>query len=290
VATSSKARRDGRSIDAFAPAKLNLFLHVVGRRSDGYHLLESLMVLLGFGDRMRFTLRDDDAILRVQGNERIPADDDLCIRAARMLALRTGCRRGVAIAIDKRIPLGGGLGGGSSNAATTLLALNRLWGLGLSRERLCAVAAELGSDVPFFVFGESAWATGVGEKLRAMSVPPAWFVVLMPAAEVPTARIFASPKLTRDSESAKIPLFPDGHGRNDLQAVATDTFPEIGECLAALRQYDPRMTGSGACVFAAFRSEAAARQALAGLPAGLRGFVARSLPRHPMFGFAASVR
>ena len=274
-------------IDAFSPAKLNLFLHVVGRRADGYHLLESLMVLLDFGDRMRFRERADGEIVRVAGNECVAAGDDLAVRAARLLKERTGCRAGVDIRIDKAIPLGGGLGGGSSNAATTLLALNRLWNLDLDRPSLCAVGAELGADVPFFVFGQSAFATGIGDRLAAVSVPPAWFAILRPPVAVSTARIFASAKLTRTTESARIPLFPEGFGRNDLQPIAADEFPQLGRCLAALSKHaSARMTGSGACLFAAFPDERQAREAVAVMPAQCRGVVARLLPRHPLWAFA----
>lgn len=274
-----------------APAKLNLFLHVTGRRADGYHLLESLMVLLDFGDRIALEVRDDGVVTRLGGYEGVPEDDDLAVRAARLLKERSGSPLGAGIAVEKRIPIGGGLGGGSSDAASVLLALNRLWGLSLSRAALAEIGLALGADVPFFVFGESALVSGIGERMRAVSVPPSWYVVLVPPETVPTARVFASPKLTRDSASATIPLFPEGFGRNDLQDVATGFYPTIAERLAWLARFAPaRMTGSGSCVTARFASEAAARAVLARMPPESRGFVARLVPRHPLWGCAGDAQ
>lgn len=270
-----------------APAKLNLFLHVTGRRPDGYHLLESAVVLLDFGDRLRLRRTDDGRIVRIAGNACVPVESDLTVRAARLLQERTGSRYGVEIAVEKRTPIGGGLGGGSSDAASVLLALNRLWAARLRRTELAQLGLALGADVPFFVFGESAFVSGIGEQLVALSVPPAWFVVLVPPVQVATADVFRSPKLTRNSESAKIPLFPEGHGRNDLQSVTLAAYPVIAEYASWLAQRAPtRMTGSGACVFAQFDSESGAREALAAAPEGFRGFVARLLARHPLRDFA----
>ena len=191
-----------------APAKLNLFLHVVGRREDGYHLLQTLFRFIDFSDTLHFTLREDGVVRRVNALEGVPQEQDLCVRAARLLQQACGCQLGVDIALEKRIPMGGGLGGGSSDAATTLLALNRLWHLGLPRERLMQLGLSLGADVPVFIFGENAFAEGVGEQLQAYPLPDAWYVVLFPPVHVATAQIFAHPELTRDTISLRIRALP----------------------------------------------------------------------------------
>lgn len=270
-----------------APAKLNLFLHVVGRRDDGYHLLQTLFRFVDYGDTLRFAVRADGRIRRVNPVPGVSEDDDLAVRAARLLQAESGTGRGVDIVVDKRLPLGGGLGGGSSDAATTLLALNRLWGANFSRERLQALALRLGADVPVFVFGESAFAEGVGERLEAVALPPAWYLVLTPPVQVATAEIFASPDLTRNSIPIKISAFSTGH--NDLEPVVCRRYPEVARQLAWLRQFgEARMTGSGACCFAGFGDEAQARSVLARLPGAgdMRGFVARGLDRHPLRDWA----
>ena len=275
-----------------APAKLNLFLHITGRRSDGYHTLESLFVLVDHGDIVSLARREDDAIVRSQGPANVPADADLAVAAAQLLKRECKVSSGITIGIDKRIPMGGGLGGGSSDAATVLLGLNRLWGLGLSRAALMDFARELGADVPFFVFGRPAFATGVGEMLTPVSLPPTCFVVLVPAVQVQTASIFAAAELTRNSPSVRIIVFSEGYGRNDLQAVAIARFAEIADCLAALERAQhvagARMTGSGGCVFAAFATEEAAAQALSQIRRGrvMVGFLAKTLERHPLWHFA----
>jgi len=274
-----------------APAKLNCFLHVTGRRGDGYHTLESLFVALDYGDTLTLSRRDDGAVRRTRDLPGVAVEDDLAVRAARALQRETGTGYGVDIAVDKRIPQGGGLGGGSSDAATVLLALNRLWELGLSREALMRIGLALGADVPFFVFGAPAIARGVGERLTAVTLPPRWVCVLAPPVAVPTAAIFAAPELTRATPSAKMDVFSEGYGRNDLQAVAVARFPDIATALARLAARSPtaRMTGSGGCVFAWFASEAEASAALAAATdaaPGVRGFVARTLSRHPLAAFA----
>lgn len=277
-----------------APAKLNLFLHVVGRRADGYHLLQTLFRFIDLNDTLHFSLRADGEVRRIGTLEGVPPEQDLCVRAARLLQQETGCGLGVDIALEKRIPMGGGLGGGSSDAATTLLALNRLWGLGLSRERLMQMGLTLGADVPVFVFGENAFAEGVGERLQPYPVPDAWYVVLCPPVQVPTARIFAHPELTRNTISMTMRALPKGPDfrlgllGNDLQAVACELYPEVAEHLAWLSRFAPAlMTGSGACVFAEFATEAAAQAVLQQLPAPMRGFVARGLQQHPLRELAA---
>lgn len=270
-----------------APAKLNLFLHVVGRRADGYHLLQSAFALIDAADRLRFAVREDGAIRRVSELADVPAESDLVVRAARLLQAETGTRLGADIEVEKNLPLGGGVGGGSSDAATTLLALNRLWGTGLDRAALQALGARLGADVPFFVFGRNAWVEGVGDRLTALDLPPAWYLVLVPPVAVPTAAVFAAPELTRDTEPLKMEDFSahlaPGRFRNDLEAVVAAKYPPVREHLEWLAsQGGGRLTGSGACVFARFEDRASAEGALARLPGGMKGFVARGLEHHPL--------
>lgn len=272
-----------------APAKLNLFLHVVGRRADGYHLLQTMFRFIDLQDVMHFALREDGEVRRSPEIAGVPESQDLCVRAARLLQAETGCRLGVDITLDKHIPMGGGLGGGSSDAATTLIALNRLWNLGLSRERLMQLGLRLGADVPVFVFGENAFAEGVGERLQAMTLPPAWYVVLFPPVHVPTAEIFARPELTRDTVSLKMRALSERLERNDpqlhndLQAVVCERYPEVARYLEALAAFGPAMmTGSGACVFAGFSGKDAAEAALRQLPQDMRGVVVQGLMRHPL--------
>jgi len=271
-----------------APAKLNLFLHVTGRRGDGRHLLETFFVALDFGDTVRVACREDGAIRRVAGWQDIPEEHDLAMRAARALQSASGSGAGADITVTKRIPVGGGLGGGSSDAASVLLALNRLWNLRLPRSRLMEIGLTLGADVPFFVSGEPAFAEGVGEILRRATLPPIWIALIAPAVNVSTAGIFAAPELTRDTPSAKISVFSEGYGRNDLQEVAAARHPEIATALAELRRHSrhARMTGSGSAVFASFASGKLARDAVLATPPGMRAFVARTLSRHPLAAFA----
>lgn len=272
-----------------APAKLNLFLHVVGRRPDGYHLLQTAFRFIDHGDELSFALRDDGAIRRVTPLAGVPEELDLVVRAARLLQRETGCGTGADIGLAKSLPMGGGLGGGSSDAATTLLALNRLWRTGVSRRRLQELALQLGADVPVFVFGRNAFAEGVGERLEALDLPPAWYLVLVPELAVSTAEIFSAPELTRNTNAITIAAFSVGlarsnPGRNDLEPVVCRRYPQVAHHLEWLRRYgDARMTGSGACVFCAFGSEEAARRAFSELPDGMHGFVARGLDRHPLW-------
>jgi 4-diphosphocytidyl-2-C-methyl-D-erythritol kinase len=277
-----------------APAKLNLFLHVTGRRADGYHLLQTLFRFIDLSDTLHFTLRQDGEVRRLNALEGVPAEQDLCVRAARLLQRECACPLGVDIALDKRIPMGGGLGGGSSDAATTLLALNKLWQLGLSRERLMQLGLTLGADVPVFVFGENAFAEGVGEQLQAFQLPEAWYVVLFPPVHVPTAQIFSHPELTRDSISITIRALPIGQSLstvkwlgNDLQSVVCKLYPEVAQHIDILGKFAPAMmTGSGACVFAEFASEAEAQKVLLALPKKIQGVVAQGLAQHPLRSFA----
>jgi 4-diphosphocytidyl-2-C-methyl-D-erythritol kinase len=278
-----------------APAKLNLFLHVVGRRADGYHMLQSAFTLIDAADRLRFATREDGDIRRINDLPGVPAESDLVIRAARLLRSETGTSLGADIEVEKRLPLGGGLGGGSSDAATTLLALNRIWGTGLDRPSLQALGARLGADVPFFIFGRNAWVEGVGERLAPLDLPPAWYLVLVPPVPVPTAEIFAAAELTRDTEPLKIEDFSahllscDGKGRgrfrNDLEAVVVARYPRVREHLEWLSLHGGgRLTGSGACVFARFEDRASAERELEKLPGTMKGFVAQGLEEHPLRG------
>jgi len=269
-----------------APGKLNLFLHVLGRRADGYHLLQTVFRLIDRCDRVGIAVREDGEIRRREPLAGVPPEADLCVRAARLLQGHCGTRLGADLALQKILPVGGGLGGGSSDAATTLIVLNRLWEARLARAELQALALELGADVPFFVFGENALGEGIGERLTAIELPPAWYLVLVPPAALATRDVFSDNALTRNAKPLKIPPFFSGLGANDLEAVAVRRSPEIAAHLAWLRQRSPqaRMTGSGACVFAEFATEGAARAVLAELPGAMRGFVARGLERHPLYG------
>jgi 4-diphosphocytidyl-2-C-methyl-D-erythritol kinase len=280
-----------------APAKLNLFLHVNGRRADGYHLLQTVFQLIDHGDTLHFTLRDDTALRRVTDLPGVPEESDLIIRAARLLQAEVLRRqgalpRGVDIAIDKILPMGGGLGGGSSDAATTLMALNKLWNAGLDRQELMALGMPLGADIPFFIFGETAFAEGVGEAMRPVQAPDCWYVVIEPGVAVPTAAIFCSEYLTRDTPPVIITDFSShlenrngltGFGKNDLQQAATRLFPPVAEAIEWLGAYgDARMTGSGACVFSAVATEAEADAVLEKVPAKWKAWKAKALERHPI--------
>jgi 4-diphosphocytidyl-2-C-methyl-D-erythritol kinase len=266
-----------------APAKVNLFLHVLGRREQGeyagYHELQTVFRLIDRSDRVGIAPRDDGEI-RFSGPF---GEHDLVVRAARLLQRETGARQGADLAVEKIIPIGGGLGGGSSDAATVLLVLNGLWRLGLGRERLMQLAARLGADVPVFVQGRNALGEGIGERLAPLDLPAAWYLVLEPQVSVSTREIFAA-ALTQPTKRLKIPPFFSGQGRNDLEAAVVARHPEVGAHLQWLRQRSPqaRMTGSGACVFAEFSLETEARALHAQLPRDMRGFVARGLERHPL--------
>lgn len=273
-----------------APAKLNLMLRVVGRRADGYHCLQSVFRLIDACDEVRIAVRPDGRIVRVAGAAGVAEQDDLAVRAARALKDASGTPLGADIEIAKRLPLGGGLGGGSSDAATALLALNHLWGTGLTRSQLQALGLYLGADVPFFVFGESAFAEGIGEILEPLALPDAWYVVLVPAVAVSTAAIFSHVELKRDSKPIKMQRFSVSHpgvASNDLESLVCRLYPEVARHLEWLQQYGPAlMTGSGACVFAPFESEESAREVLGRVPESMQGFVAHGLDRHPLHGMA----
>ena len=275
-----------------APAKLNLFLHITGRLPDnGYHLLQSVFTMIDLCDTIRIEATDDGRIERVNDVPGVPEETDLAVRAARLLQEATGSRRGARIEIEKRIPMGGGLGGGSSDAATVLMVLNRLWNCGFDPEALGEIGLALGADVPFFVQGSSAWVEGIGDILKPFEIPPAWYAIVAPSVSVPTSAIYGAAELTRDAEALKMEDFSahppefskDPRFRNDMEAVVVARYPEVREALEWLaRRGNARMTGSGGCVFAAFASREAGEGALQGLPATMKGFVAQGLGRHPL--------
>ena len=266
-----------------APGKLNLFLHVVGRRPDGYHLLQSAFQFIGLCDELRFWARPAGRIERSSDLAGVPAEADLCIRAARLLASRAPGASGVAIEVRKRLPLQGGVGGGSSDAATVLVALNELWGLHLPAGELATLGLTLGADVPVFVHGRAAWAEGVGEQLTPVELPEPVYLLVRPDTTIATADVFKAPELTRDSPPITIRDFLLGGGRNDCEPVVRRRFPEVAEALDWLGRFAPaRLTGTGSCVFAAMPDEAAAREALARLPGRWTGYVVRGLNRSPL--------
>lgn len=262
-----------------APAKLNLFLHITGRRADGYHCLQTVFQLLDWGDSLDFETNDSGLITLDFADETVAPQDNLILRAARALPV-TG--RGVHIRTQKRIPMGGGLGGGSSDAATTLLALNRLWDLGIANEQLQAIGAGLGADVPVFVAGRSAWAEGIGEQLTPLELPKRWFLIVDPGCAVVTAEIFSHSELTRDTAPIKIAAVFEGPSRNDCEPVVRRLYPEIDKALIWLENFgEARVTGTGGCLFISFASEREARHVLEQLPAPWRGYVAQGVNSSP---------
>ena len=267
-----------------APAKLNLMLRIVGRRSDGYHLLQTVFQLLELCDWLSFHPVEGGEIVLKTPIPGVPEEDDLSVRAARLLKRYAGCDQGACIEIEKNLPMGGGLGGGSSDAATTLLVLNRLWGLGLSVEELMALGLQLGADVPVFVFGNSAWAEGVGEQLQAITVPERWVVIIKPACHVNTKEIFCAEGLTRDSKSIKIADFIAGDDRNDCTQVVRKIYQPVNDALKALSVYaEAKLTGTGACVFAQFDSKDAAEVAFNALSVDWQVFLTKGLNRSPLY-------
>jgi len=267
-----------------APAKLNLFLHVVGRRADGYHLLQTVFRFINRSDLLNFSPRTDGHIVLATPTPGVAPEDDLTVRAARLLQAATGCRQGATIRLAKQLPMGGGLGGGSSDAATVLLALNHLWQTKLARRELEKLGLQLGADVPVFIHGRNTFAEGVGEAFTDVDLPPATYLVLHPAVNVPTGAIFGAPELKRDSAPIRPAEWRHGQGHNDLEAVAGARFPAVAEHLAWLRQFAPQamMTGSGACVFAEFADQASAAAVFRQLPQGMNGWLAAGLAEHPL--------
>lgn len=263
-----------------APAKLNLFLHVTGRRADGYHDLQTLFQLLAWGDELRFELNEGTAIERVSGPATLAPDEDLCVRAARLLQRVTNVAQGARIQLRKRIPLGGGLGGGSSDAATTLAVLNCLWGTGLATPDLCRLGLELGSDVPVFIHGSSAWAEGRGEVLTPVELPERWYLIVHPGVAVGTGEIFQAPELTRNSPVITIRA---ASSRNDCEPVVCSRFPAVAAALEWLAARAPaHLSGTGSCIFAAFARAADAERVAAQVPDEWRSFVARGVNRSPL--------
>ena len=273
-----------------APAKLNLFLHVNGRRPDGYHDLQTVFQLLDLSDQIAIEATDDPHIERLEGPAAVDPDSDLCIRAALALRAATGVPRGARIRLRKRIPIGGGLGGGSSDAATVLAVLNRLWGTGLSGDRLAEIGLALGSDVPIFVRGSSAWAEGRGEKLTSLELPPAWYLVVYPGVAVVTAAIFQAPELTRNSPLITIRALSPDLARNDCEPVVRSRYPAVAAALDWVgARARARLSGTGSCVFAAFASAAEAERVAARVPDEWTAFVARGLDRSPLEAALGSI-
>ena len=266
-----------------APAKLNLTLRILGRRADGYHRLQTLFQFLDVGDDLHLTVRPDGQIRLLIPVPGVPDEENLVVRAARLLQAVTGCQLGVDLRLDKRLPQGGGLGGGSSDAATTLVALNQLWGTGLGEDELAELGLALGADVPVFVRGRAAWGEGVGERLTPVMVPECWFLVMTPPCMVTTADVFRHPKLTRNSPSITIADFISGDDRNDCLEVVRGGYPPVARAIDWLDGFArARLTGTGACVFASFSSRTEAEDVLLQAPAELPGFVARGLNRSPL--------
>ena len=277
----------GGALVVAAPAKVNLFLHVTGRRADGYHLIESLFALVDLADTVTLAIRADGEIAREGDVPGVPEFADLAVRAAHALKAASGAPLGATVGVVKRIPLGGGLGGGSSDAASVLLGLSRLWKLHMPRSELAAIGLALGADVPFFVHGENAVVRGIGEIVKPVSLPRQWLALAMPPVAVATSEIFDARELTRATASAKMDVFSEGYGRNDLAGVAASRHAAVAQAIAALGAVaaDARMTGSGACVIARCESAEHARAAVAALPQGTAGRVVRTLARHPLAGW-----
>jgi 4-diphosphocytidyl-2-C-methyl-D-erythritol kinase len=272
-----------------APAKLNLMLHVVGRRPDGYHELQTVFQLIDLVDSIDIAVREDGVISRPNGPLGIPENEDLVIRAARALKAATGTPLGATISVLKRIPMGGGLGGGSSDAATTLVALNHLWQTGLSSAQISEIGVKLGADVPVFVSGHSSWAEGIGEKLSAVSLgADSWYLVIFPGVSVPTATVFQAAELTRNSPPTTMRGFLETGGRNDCEAVVRARFPAVAEALDWLARHGAaRLTGTGSCVFAKFARVEDAERVAARVPDQWRAFVARGLDSSPLLEYLA---
>jgi 4-diphosphocytidyl-2-C-methyl-D-erythritol kinase len=275
-----------------APAKLNLMLHITGRRADGYHELQTVFQIVDLCDSLEIGVREDGRVVRIKGPESVPEAQDLVVRAALALKTATGTPFGAEIGVTKRIPMGGGLGGGSSDAATTLLVLNHLWKTGLDVGQIAAIGRTLGADVPVFVHGHNAWAEGTGEKLEPVALPPdSWFVIVFPGVHVPTADVFQAPELTRNSPLTTMRGFFETGGRNDCEAVVRARFPAVDEALDWLARFAPaRLTGTGSCVYAKFARPEDAERVAARVPDTWRAFVARGVHESPLLGELAAAR
>jgi 4-diphosphocytidyl-2-C-methyl-D-erythritol kinase len=271
-----------------APAKINLFLHIVGKRADGYHILQTIFQLLNYGDELKFTLNQQGSIQR-DYDLGFDQQSDLCLRAAKLIKLYAKSSSGVTIHLDKRLPMGGGLGGGSSDAATVLIALNFLWDIGLRRDKLAELGLSLGADVPVFVMGHSAWAEGVGELLTPLELPEKWFLVLNPSICVSTAKVFANKRLTPRPEMMRIRAFRKASkthfGDNHLEPIVRAEYPEVEKLFRWLQSYgEPRMSGSGGAVFIPLPNQSVGLELLAKKPSESTGFVAKGLNFHPLYG------
>ena len=268
-----------------SPAKLNLFLHITGRRPDGYHNLQTFFQLLDYGDTLSFTTRTDGQITLAPELPGVGFEQNLIIKAVRELDPYKPASAGVDIQLTKRLPMGGGIGGGSSNAATTLVALNHLWGCGLTKNQLQAIGLKLGADVPVFINAQTAWAEGVGEELQAVEMQPKWFLVAQPDCHVSTAEIFSHKDLTRDTSAIKVAAFLERGGKNDCEALVRKLYPQVDNALIWLQKFDrnAQMTGTGACVFASFESAEEALNVQAQLPKNLPGFVAQGVNQSPLY-------
>jgi 4-diphosphocytidyl-2-C-methyl-D-erythritol kinase len=270
-----------------APGKLNLFLHIVGQRADGYHLLQSIFQLIDYHDVLYLNVRADGKIHHHNPLPGVPAEQDLTVRAAKALQKISLTPLGVDIQIEKRLPMGGGFGGGSSNAATMLLALNQLWQLDYSRETLQKIGLTLGADVPFFIFGQNAWVEGIGEVLQPISLPEQYFVILKPPVSVSTADIYRAPDLTRNTKSIRMRDFEMAQTKNDFEPIVSKQYPEIAAAIQWLNQFSPaRMTGSGSGIFACFATQNEANAVISQAPECMTGFVTRSIKQHPLYEFA----
>lgn len=273
------------TLTLLAPAKLNLFLHITGRRADGYHNLQTLFQLLDYGDTLYFTPNTANRITLQPEIPGVSFEQNLVIKAVRALEPFKPANAGVDIQLEKRLPMGGGIGGGSSDAATTLVALNHLWGCSLSKEQLQAIGLTLGADVPVFINAQTAWAEGVGEQLSPVKTPAKWFLVVQPDCHVSTAEIFSHKDLTRDTSAIKVAAFLERGGKNDCEALVKTLYPPVNEALTWLQKFDrnAKMTGTGACVFASFASAEEAQQVQAQLPEYLPGFVAQGVNQSPLY-------
>ncbi|HCS66539.1 MAG TPA: 4-(cytidine 5'-diphospho)-2-C-methyl-D-erythritol kinase [Cellvibrio sp.] len=273
------------SLTLLSPAKLNLFLHITGRRPDGYHNLQTLFQLLDYGDTLSFNTRIDGEITLAPDLPGVAFEQNLIIKAVRALDAYKAVGAGVDIQLEKHLPMGGGIGGGSSNAATTLVALNHLWGCGLNKSQLQNIGLQLGADVPVFINAQTAWAEGVGEALQPIEMQPKWFLVIQPDCHVSTAEIFSHKDLTRDTSAIKVAAFLEQGGQNDCEALVRKLYPQVDNALIWLQKFDrnARMTGTGACVFASFESAEIAHSVQAQLPKHLPGFVAQGVNRSPLY-------
>jgi 4-diphosphocytidyl-2-C-methyl-D-erythritol kinase len=270
-----------------APGKLNLFLHILGQRADGYHLLQSIFQLIDYHDTLYLNVRTDGKICHHNPLPGVPIEQDLTVRAARALQKVSATSFGVDIRIEKRLPIGGGFGGGSSNAATMLLALNQLWQLGYARTTLQQIGLSLGADVPFFIFGQTAWVEGIGDVLQPILLPEQYFVVLKPPVSVSTSAIYRDPDLTRNTKSIRMRDFEMAQTKNDFEPLVSKKYPQVAATIEWLNQFSPaRMTGSGSGVFAGFATQNAANAVISQVPERMMGFVTHSINQHPLYEFA----